>query len=153
MPVRLRGILWVMTFEAVGVRRPPEMTLVAWAQLPEDEPGELLDGRLVEEEMPDAIHEVVVTWLTFTLRVWLAGRAAVVLGSDVRLAVSARRGRKADAVVYLPGSKKPPARGLVKTPPDIAIEVVSASPGDGRRDRVEKPDEYAAFGVKWYWIV
>lgn len=129
------------------------MTLAAWAQLPEDEEGELVDGRLVEEEMPDAIHEVIVVWLTFTLHGWLAPRRGVVLGSELRLAVSARRGRKADALVYLPGSKKPPARGLVRTPPDIILEVVSASPRDGRRDRVEKFDEYAAFGIKWYWIV
>jgi len=29
-----------------------EMTLEEWADLPEDEEGELVDGRLEEEEMP-----------------------------------------------------------------------------------------------------
>ena len=38
-------------------------------------------------------------------------------------------------------------------PPDIAVEIVSASSRDVRRDRIEKMDEYATFGVTWYWII
>jgi Uma2 family endonuclease len=82
---------------------------------------------------------------------WLEARG-VVLVSDTRFGVTPRRGRKPDASVYLAG-KKPPAHGLVTTPPDVAIEVVSPRPKDARRDRVEKMNEYAAFGVRFYWIV
>jgi Uma2 family endonuclease len=130
-----------------------QLTLEEWAALPEDDEGELVDGILVEEEVPDCTHEVVVAWLISELRLWLRGRGGIVMASGAKFGVRPRRGRMPDATVYLPGSKPPPARGLVTTPPDIAVEVVSPSPRDECRDRVEKADEYAAFGVKHYWLV
>lgn len=139
---------------ALAIETPPaEMTLEQWAAMPEDDPGELVDGHLVEEEMPDLIHESYVSWFVYTMKSWLAGRGGFVFGSEGKFAVAPRRGRKPDVTVYLPGSKRPEARGVVRTPPDIAVEVVSPTPRDGRRDRIEKVQEYAAFGVRWYWIV
>ena len=133
--------------------QPAEMTLDEWAAMPEDEPGELIDGHLVEEEMPDLIHETFVSWFVRTLGNWAAPQRGFVFGSEGKFAVAPRRGRKPDVTVYLPGSKKPEARGVVRTPPDIAVEIVSPTPRDGRRDRIEKVQEYALFGVRWYWIV
>lgn len=133
--------------------QPAEMTLDEWAAMPEDEPGELVDGHLVEEEMPDLIHETFVSWFVRTLGNWAAPRRGFVFGSEGKFAVAPRRGRKPDVTVFLPGGKKPEARGVVRTPPDIAIEVVLPTPRDGRRDRIEKAQEYALFGVRWYWIV
>jgi Uma2 family endonuclease len=130
----------------------PEMTLEAWADMDEDEPGELVDGRLVEEEDVGALHDAVAAWLVWVVMSWLNGRGGTVLVSDTRFGVAPRRGRKPDVSVYFPG-RKPPAEGLVTTPPDIMIEVVSRRPKDARRDRVEKTNEYAAFGVRFYWIV
>lgn len=128
------------------------MSVAEWATLPEDEPGELIDGRLVEEEVPDCIHELVVAWLTHTLRAWLVPRGGFVFGSEVKYALKPRRGRKPDVSVFLSSARKPPARGPVGIPPDIMVEIVSPTPRDGRRDRVEKLEEYAAFGVRWYWL-
>jgi Uma2 family endonuclease len=53
----------------------------------------------------------------------------------------------------LAGTPLPPASGIITQPPDIAIEIVSPTPRDGRRDRVEKVVDYAAFRVRYYWIV
>jgi Uma2 family endonuclease len=133
--------------------RPPEMSLAEWAALPEDDGGELVDGRLVEEEVPDAIHEDVVSWLNALFRAWIIARGGFVLGSDAKFGLKPRRGRKPDLSVFLPGGPVPPRRGVIRVPPGIAVEVVSPDPRDVRRDRVEKLAEYAAFGVRFYWIL
>jgi Uma2 family endonuclease len=129
------------------------LSVAEWAALPEDEPGELIDGHLVEEEVPDLRHEILVAWLVRILGNWLAPRRGFVFGSEAKLAVSPTRGRKPDVTVYLPGRPPLPARGAVSIPPDIAVEIVSPTPRDGRRDRVEKMADYAAFGVRFYWII
>jgi Uma2 family endonuclease len=112
-----------------------------------------VEGWLVEEEVAEVIHEAIVAWLVRVLGNYFAPRKGWVFGSDVKFAVSRRRGRKPDVTVYLPGSRLPPRRGLVRVAPDICVEVVSFSPADRRRDRIDKHDEYAAFGVRWYWII
>ena len=123
-----------------------------WLTGDEDESGEVVDGRWEEEEVPDAIHELAVTWLTALLRTWL-GSKGFVFGSEVRLAIHDKTGRKADLSMYLPGRPPPPRRGALREPPDVVVEVVAPTPRDERRDRVEKMSEYAQFGVRWYWLV
>ncbi len=130
-----------------------ELSLADWYDLPEDEPGELVDGRLVEEEVPSYVHEMLVLFLGAVLRNWVVPLGGFAAGSGAKFAISPRRGRKPDLSVYLPGSRRPPLRGPIEIPPDIAVEVVSPTPRDGRRDRVEKVDDYAAFGVRYYWIL
>jgi Uma2 family endonuclease len=107
------------------------VTLDAWAALDEDDSRELVDGRLEDEEVPSAIHETVVRWLLVLLDAYVRPRGGFVLGSGVKLAVRARSGCL----------------------PDVVVEVVSSSPRDERRDRIEKPDDYGAFGVRYYWLV
>jgi len=128
------------------------MTVEEWADLPEDVEGELVDGVLVEEEMPSAVHEAVIGWLYALLRAYFVPLGGFAFPSGLKLAVSARRGRLADISCYAPG-RKPQARGAVHVPPDVLVEVVSPAPSDERRDRIDKPDDYAQFGVKYYWIV
>lgn len=143
-----------MAHEALVDSAPaPELTLAEWFDLPEDEPGELVDGRLVEEEVPDFVHEVLVMLLGRLLGNWVSPLGGAVVGSETKLAVGRDRGRKPDLSVYLPGSTLPPRRGPIRVPPGIAVEVISPKPRDTRRDRVDKIGDYAAFGVAYYWIV
>jgi Uma2 family endonuclease len=137
-----------------GVLRYGSMTLDEWGALREDEPGELVDGKLVEEEVSNFTHEVVVGWLIHVIRTWLAPRGGWVVGSDFKYAVSAERGRKPDVSVYLPSAAPPRgAASVARRPPSIMVEVISPSARDERRDRIDKRAEYAAFGVQYYWLL
>ncbi len=132
---------------------PIELSLAEWLDLPEEQPGELVDGRLEEEEVPDFVHEALVALLAHLLGGWAFPRGGMVGGSEVKLVLGKKRGRKPDLVVYLAGSELPPRRGPVRVPPDVAVEVVSPKPRDTRRDRVDKLADYAAFGIRFYWLV
>lgn len=136
---------------AIACESAPRMTLTEWAELGEDSPGELVDGLLVEDEEVGAEHDIVGAWLVWILQSWIGARGFVGM-SDTRFGVSRSRGRKPDVYAYLT-NRRPPRAGLVTTPPDIMVEIVSPRPKDARRDRVEKMREYAAFGVRFYWIV
>lgn len=68
--------------------RTHAMTIDEWAALDEDEPGELVDGRLEEEEAASWAHEIVVSWLIGVLRAWVVPRGGFALGSETKLAIS-----------------------------------------------------------------
>jgi Uma2 family endonuclease len=129
------------------------MTIDEWAAIPEDEPGELRDGLLEDEEEADLTHETAVAWLAVLLRTWAVARGGFAFGSEAKFALSSIRGRKPDLSVFFAGREALPRRGPVTIPPDIAVEVVSPFPADQRRDRITKLMEYAGFGVRFYWML
>jgi len=129
------------------------MTVHEWAAMPEDDPGELRDGLLEDEEVADLTHETAVVWLVALLGPWASGLGGFAFGSEAKFALSNLRGRKPDLSVFFPGRPTLPRRGPVSIPPDIAVEVVSPSPADQRRDRITKLTEYATFGVRFYWML
>ena len=129
------------------------MTLQEWSELDEDVEGELVDGVLEEEEMATFLHELVVMWLARILGTWARRRQGFVAGSEAKIAVGPRRGRKPDLSVYLRGRAPALTDALVRTPPHIVVEVVSPRPSDARRDRVEKISDYARAGIRYYWIL
>ncbi|KYF66442.1 Uma2 family endonuclease [Sorangium cellulosum] len=143
------------TVAASDAREPARITLEAWADLDEDEAGELVGGRIEEEEVPSVLHEAVVAWLMRVLGVWAAPRGGRVFGSELKLGMRAQeRGRKPDVSMYLPGAQLPArASPMATRPPSAVIEVISPRPRDARRDRIEKLGEYARFGVRYYWIL
>jgi Uma2 family endonuclease len=130
------------------------LTVEQWADLDEDVEGELVDGEIVEEERPSVLHEAIAAWLLTLLRLWVHPLGGIAFGAELKLAVSKRRGRKADTSAYLPGRPLPGrSAGATRRAPSLVVEVVSPRPRDVRRDVVDKKKEYAAFGVPYYWLV
>jgi Uma2 family endonuclease len=143
---------WPPVLEPAATAAGRPLSTEEWVALDEDDEGELVDGFLTEEEVPDAVHELAIAWLIHTLRQWLSGQGFV-FGSELKVLTGRRTGRKPDVVVFLPGTAAPPKRGPITHPPDILVEIITPSPRDERRDRIEKMAEYARFGVRQYWLV
>ena len=91
------------------------MTLEEWGSLDEDIEGELVDGVLEEEERATFLHELVVMWLARMLGSWVRRRRGHIAGSEAKIAVGSRRGRKPDLSIYLRGGAPALADSLVRT--------------------------------------
>ena len=122
--------------------------------LEEDDLRELIDGELVEVEVPTKLHEYIVWMLSGYFMSWALPRKAgfgVVSGFKVR--ISERRGVMPDLQFFR--STNPAAKGdavgLVDGHPDLAVEILSES--SRRYDRMTKLACYASIGVPEYWIV
>jgi Uma2 family endonuclease len=102
------------------------LSVEEWIALPEDDAGELVAGHLVEEEAPDAVHELAIAWLIRLFGNWLSGKGFV-FGSELKILTAPHTGRKPDVAVFLPNSPSPARRGPIAPPPDILVEVVTPS--------------------------
>ncbi|MFW6087575.1 MAG: Uma2 family endonuclease [Myxococcota bacterium] len=130
--------------------------IVRWDEfirLDEDDLRELIDGRLVELEVPDYEHGRIVGLLVYYLQAWVLPRdAGVVLSSGYKIRISDLRGVMPD-VQYLSHetAAKAGQLGMQEGRPDLAVEVIS--PTSRRYDRVTKLAWYASIGVPEYWLV
>ncbi|HWN44524.1 MAG TPA: Uma2 family endonuclease [Thermoanaerobaculia bacterium] len=124
-----------------------------FVELDEDDPRELLDGQLVEIELPTWTHERIVAALIAILTQWSWSRkAGQVLASGYRLRIDERRGTMPDVQFYRKGN--PPSgqeKGLECGRPDLVVEVIS--PSSRSKDSVRKLYDYAAIGVPEYWLL
>jgi Uma2 family endonuclease len=122
--------------------------------LEEDDLRELIDGELVEVEVPTWSHEVITGWLVFFLRAWAeAAHGGCVVASGYKVRISDRRGVMPDVQFYRAGNEAGAEQpdGLARGRPDLVVEVVS--PSSARYDRVTKLRWYAQLGVPEYWLV
>ena len=133
----------------------PEPRTFTWDDflaLPDDDRRELLDGRFVEMEMPNILHEFIVAWLCARLWSWAeSNEAGIVLASGLKVKVTDRRGAMPDVQFVRRDNPGLGPQGFAGGRPDLAVEVIS--PGSARYDRVTKLQWYASIGIPEYWII
>jgi Uma2 family endonuclease len=133
--------------------RPASFTWDDFVALAEDDPRELIDGELLELDVPTQTHEHIGALIIFFLVQWTrSGNAGRVLGSGYKVRITDKRGVMPDVQLYrrnnLPTGQD---TGLVRGRPDLAVEIMS--PSSRSFDRVKKLRWYAAIGVPEYWLV
>lgn len=133
--------------------QPGPYTWKDFIHLGEDDPRELLDGHLVEIEVPTRTHERIVAVLIALLTSWGWSRnAGEVLASGYKIRIDDRRGTMPDVQFYRRGNiPRGQERGLEEGHPDLVIEVIS--PSSRSKDSVRKLHDYAAIGVPEFWLL
>jgi Uma2 family endonuclease len=134
----------------------PDFGPYTWSdfiELDEDDPRELLDGHLVEIEVPTLTHEAIVADLIAVIASWARDRkAGRVLASGYKVRIGERRGAMPDIQFFRTGNLPvDQQKGLERGHPDLAIEVIS--PTSRSKDSVRKLYDYAAIGTPEYWLV
>ena len=119
--------------------------------LPEGDRRELIDGELMEVELPTELHEHVVAWIVGYLFNWVRAHGGRVYASGYKVRIRSDRGVMPDVQLYFKGNSARGEQGLESGRPDLAVEVVS--PTSPRFDRVTKLNWYSQIGVPEYWIV
>jgi len=137
-----------------GVAR--KMGPFRWADfvaLDDDDRRELIDGELVEIEVPKRTQERVVMRLGAVLVAFVEKRGGEVLASGYKIRITERRGVMPDLQLYRTGNEPDVDQedGLVRGRPDLVVEVIS--PNSRRYDRVVKLGYYASLEIPEYWIV
>jgi Uma2 family endonuclease len=118
---------------------------------------ELYDGVLVEMTAPKLIHQKVLRYLVIALESWAEPRnAGEIYIAPHDLYISERKFFEPD-ISFVRRERFASERieredgACLVAPPDLIVEIVS--PSTARRDRVDKLNAYAEFGVAHYWIL
>ncbi|MDP1822432.1 MAG: Uma2 family endonuclease [Archangium sp.] len=129
----------------------PAVTWKDFLALPDDDRRELIEGRLVEIDVPTQLHEHIVAMLIYWLMAWRkSGGGGRVLASGYKVRIGDDYGFMPDVQYFKPG-RVVPEQGLTEGGPDLVVEVMS--PSSGRYDRVEKLNGYASIGTAEYWLI
>ena len=111
---------------------------------------EFTDGHLDVLPMPTTQHQAVLKFLFLAFHAFVGARAGAVFFAPLRLRIRPGKFREPDLLVLLKADD-PRRQDDFWLGADLVVEVVS--PGDARRDTVDKRVDYADAGIPEYWIV
>jgi len=119
-------------------------------KLPEGEPVELILGRLVVSPSPNTLHQTVSVTLASLLFEIARRNHGRTLSAPTDVELDAHTIIQPD-VLYVRRERRSILKDHVLGPPDLLVEILS--PNNSRRDRVDKLNLYAKYGVAEYWII
>ena len=131
-----------------------KMTARQFLQLGEDPPGvrlELVDGEIIVSPSPVPRHSFAIVALGAVLKNHVDNLDLGELLMDVDTIFGEYDVRRPDLLFFRKSRRHLITDEAIEGPPDLAVEVLS--PGSERTDRRDKFRQYAAGGVRHYWIV
>lgn len=133
---------------------PGRYTTADWEALDHDPDGprvELINGRFVITPAPAFVHQAFADELRGELAVALraAGRRDLYAVTAVGVKVAPPNAFIPDVAVI----RRPKVGAVALEASDLLLAVEVVSPSTRRRDRMVKPDVYAAAGVPFFWRV
>jgi Uma2 family endonuclease len=117
----------------------------------EDTRAEWVNGKVVLLSPASSPHQLLVSFLDRTLGVYVHERSLGVVYVAPFVMLLEKNGREPDLVFISRALLPFVHRNFFYGPADLAIEIIS--PESVTRDRVEKFAEYAAAGVREYWLI
>jgi Uma2 family endonuclease len=135
--------------------RLSEEEFVDWTMRHEKTRVEWVDGEVISMSPVSARHVAIFCWLDRILGIYVQELdLGEVFGSEfaVRLRTPQRISRRLPDLIFVRKDRlNLVLKNHLEGAPDLAIEIVS--PDSSARDWTEKRDEYAAAGVREYWVI
>ncbi|MEM9186200.1 MAG: Uma2 family endonuclease [Planctomycetota bacterium] len=125
-------------------------TAADYWRLPEGEPVELIQGRLVMSPAPISLHQFVVRQLSRWLESAEESAGGVVYISPIDVVLDDQNIVQPD-LIYLAKDRLDQIGDRIEGAPSLVIEVLS--PSTANRDRQQKLQLYARHSVPEYWMV
>ncbi len=125
-------------------------TAADYWKLPEGEPVELIQGRLIVSPSPNFLHQTISLLLSEILLKAARQGGGRAFAAPMDVVLSEDSIVQPD-LVYVAKERRSIVKQRIEGAPDLVIEILSES--NSRRDRVDKLILYAEYGVAEYWIV